>query len=74
MSLLSWFSARPRKFGYLPDEPDQRDRYLAELSLGTIDLPRRVSLTDQYTFSARNQGATNACVGFAVSTALRAAL
>jgi hypothetical protein len=74
MSLLSWFSARPRKFGYLPDEPDHRDRYLAELLLGTIDLPRRVSLTDQYTFSARNQGATNACVGFAVSTALRAAL
>ena len=73
LSPLSWFSPQ-RKLGYYPDEPDPRDIHLADLVLKGMDLPRRVSLTERYSFSSRDQGATNSCVGFAVSTAIRAAL
>ena len=58
--------------GYIKDHADSRDRLLGMLSLSK-DLPVRASVASKHV-KPRNQGASQSCVGFSVSTAMRLAM
>lgn len=73
MSFWDWWFAPRRRLGCLPDPVDPRDFTLEALELSSARLPASASVAHP-AVGIRDQGTTNSCVGFALTTAMRLAL